>query len=93
MPVRDILLARNPVATVASFVLLMPIVAILLSAVLHETLSPALIWGGVLTLAGVGIITIRKIQKRLPMEADPALWVVRRTIIAPSHPVRPHDKR
>lgn len=74
MPVRDILLARNPVATVASFVLLMPIVAILLSAVLlHETLSPALIWGGVLTLAGVGIITIRKIQKRLPMEADPAL--------------------
>ncbi|MBI2234381.1 MAG: EamA family transporter [Micavibrio aeruginosavorus] len=68
------LLARNPVATVASFVLLMPIVAILLSAaLLHETLSPALIWGGILTLAGVGIITVRKIQKRLPMEADPAM--------------------
>ena len=68
------LLARNQVAAVASFILLMPIVALLLSAaVLHETLSPALIWGGILTLSGVGIITLRKIQKRLPIEADPAL--------------------
>lgn len=68
------LLSRNQVATVTSFVLLMPVVAILLSAViLGETLHTSLIWGGVLTLAGVGIITVRKIQKKMPIEADPVL--------------------
>jgi len=68
------LLARNAVATVTSFVLLMPLVAILLSwLVLDETLHPALIWGGFLTLAGVGIITLRRIQKRAPLHNDPML--------------------
>ena len=68
------LLSRNPVATVASFVLLMPIIAIFLSGImLGETMNPALAWGGTLTLAGVGIITIRKIQKHMPLPADPAV--------------------
>lgn len=66
------LLSRNPVATVASFVLLMPVVAILLSGlILGETLTPPLIWGGTLTIIGVAIITLRRIQKHMPLPADP----------------------
>lgn len=68
------LLSRNKVASVASFVLLMPVVAILLSAlILGETLHSSLIWGGALTLAGVGIITLRKVQKNQLVNPDPAL--------------------
>ncbi len=68
------LLSRNQVASVASFVLLMPVVAILLSAlILGETLHQSLLWGGGLTLAGVGIITLRKVQKKMPIETDPVL--------------------
>ncbi len=68
------LLSRNQVASVTSFVLLMPVVAILLSiALLGEEFHTSLLWGGVLTLAGVGIITLRKAQKKMPIEADPVL--------------------
>lgn len=68
------LLSRNKVASVASFVLLMPVVAILLSAiVLDESLPLSLVWGGALTLIGVGIITIRKAQKHAPIDADPVV--------------------
>lgn len=68
------LLSRNPVALVTSFVLLMPVVAIILSAlILGETLHASLLWGGGLTLLGVAIIMIRKFQKRLPVDGDPVV--------------------
>ncbi|HEY8190437.1 MAG TPA: DMT family transporter [Micavibrio sp.] len=68
------LLTRNKVATVASFVLLMPPLSILLCALfLGETIGLALVGGGALVLAGVAIITLRKAQKKQPIEADPAL--------------------
>ncbi len=67
------LLARNKVATVASFVLLMPVMSIFLSAVfLGEEIGLALIGGGMLTLAGVALVTLRRIKKQ-PVEADTML--------------------
>ena len=68
----QVLLSRNEVSKVTCFVLLMPVVAIALSILmLGETMHASLIWGGVLTIAGVGIITLRKIQKKIPIEVDP----------------------
>lgn len=68
------LLARNPVALVTSFILLMPIVAILLSVLmLGETMHPPLIWGGAMTLLGVAIIMLRKFQKKTPINTNPAV--------------------
>lgn len=66
------LLARNSVAKVTCFILLLPIVTIALSvALLDEEMHMSLIWGGLLTIIGVGIITVRKIQKKLPIQVDP----------------------
>lgn len=66
------LLARNEVAKVTCFILLMPVVAIILSAIiLNEAIHPVLILGGAMTLLGVGIVTLRKARKQQPVEADP----------------------
>jgi len=66
------LLARNSVTKVTCFILLLPIVTIALSVtMLGEQMNSSLLWGGVLTIIGVGIITIRKIQKKLPVQVDP----------------------
>lgn len=66
------LLARNSVTKVTCFILVLPIVTIALSvALLGEEMHMSLVWGGVLTVAGVGIITVRKIQKKLPVQVDP----------------------
>lgn len=66
------LLARNTVTKVTCFVLLLPIVTIALSVMLlDESMHASLIWGGLLTVIGVGIITIRKIQKKQPLPVDP----------------------
>ncbi|MCM2344563.1 MAG: EamA family transporter [Alphaproteobacteria bacterium] len=66
------LLARNAVAKVTCFILFLPLVTIALSVLLlGETLPASLLWGGALTVVGVGIITLRKIQKKLPVELDP----------------------
>ncbi|MDB5490260.1 MAG: protein of unknown function transrane [Micavibrio sp.] len=68
------LLARNEVAKIMSLVLLMPVAGILLSwALLHETLHPALIYGGLLTLVGVAIVTLRRMPKYQAVAADTAL--------------------
>lgn len=69
------LLSRNEVAKVSSLILLMPVAGILLSwAILHETLSQSLIWGGSLTLVGVIIVTMRKKMPRYQaVAADTAL--------------------
>ncbi|QQG36760.1 MAG: DMT family transporter [Micavibrio aeruginosavorus] len=67
------LLARNFITKVTCFILLLPVVTIALSvALLGEDMHISLIWGGLLTILGVGIITIRKTQKRQPVQVDPA---------------------
>ncbi len=66
------LLARNTVTKVTCFILLLPIVTIALSILLlGESMHASLIWGGLLTVIGVGIITLRKIQKKQPIPVDP----------------------
>ncbi|AEP08772.1 DMT family transporter [Micavibrio aeruginosavorus] len=68
------LLSRNEVAKVTCFILLMPVVAIILSAMmLGEHIDQSLVIGGALTLSGVGIIALRKAQKAQPIETDPVL--------------------
>lgn len=68
----QILLSRNAVANVTCFILLLPIVTIALSVwLLGESMHASLLWGGLLTIIGVGIITMRKIQKKLPMPVNP----------------------
>jgi O-acetylserine/cysteine efflux transporter len=58
------LLARNEVAKVTCFNLLTPPIAIAIAvAFLGTTLSPALILGTILTVAGVGVVVIRRVQK------------------------------
>ena len=60
------LLARNAVAKVTSFILLMPVVAIAFSAlILSENIDSSLIIGAALTISGVGIITLRRMQKHV----------------------------
>ncbi len=66
------LLARNTVTKVTCFILLLPIVTIIMSVLLlGETMHPSLVWGGLLTVVGVGIVTVRKIQKKTPLQVDP----------------------
>ncbi len=66
------LLSRNSVTKVTCFILLLPIVTIALSILmLGEQMHMSLLWGALLTIIGVGIITVRKIQKKIPVEVDP----------------------
>lgn len=69
------LLARNEVAKVSSLILLMPVAGIALSwLVLHETIHESLIYGGILTIIGVGIVTLRKMQRQQVIaNVDPAV--------------------
>lgn len=66
------LLARNTVAKVTCFILLLPIVTIALSVlILGEQMHMSLIGGAALTIIGISIITVRKIQKKIPIAIDP----------------------
>lgn len=59
------LLMRNPVYLVTSFSLLQPVFTVIFAhVILGETLPPTAMIGGAISLCGVGIITIRKIQKK-----------------------------
>lgn len=59
------LIVRNPVYLVTSFSLLQPIITVAFAHVLlGETLSPTAMIGGLISLLGVGIVTLRKIQKQ-----------------------------
>jgi O-acetylserine/cysteine efflux transporter len=58
------LLSRNEVAKVTCFNLLTPPIAIAIAvAFLGTTLNAALVWGTLLTLIGVGVVVIRRVQK------------------------------
>jgi len=59
------LLSRNPVQIVTAFSLLQPAIAVVAAhLLLDENLSVSSFVGGALAMTGVGIIVIRKIQKR-----------------------------
>lgn len=61
------LIARNPAQYVTPFLMLQPIVAIIGSYfLLQETLTQEVLIGGLIVLAGVGIINMQKIKKATP---------------------------
>jgi O-acetylserine/cysteine efflux transporter len=62
------LLQRYPVAIVSPFLLLAPVFGVVFAVIfLHDTLTPQMILGGLITLAGISIITLR--QKTQPASA------------------------
>lgn len=66
------LLAQHPVSQVAPWTLLMPVFGVVFAyLLLHEPITGPMVIGGLLTVAGVGIITIRRIQKGVPVPAEP----------------------
>jgi O-acetylserine/cysteine efflux transporter len=66
------LLADNPVSLVVPWTLLMPVFGVGFAALfLGDPITLPIILGGVLTIAGVGIITIRRIQKGVPPAPEP----------------------
>jgi O-acetylserine/cysteine efflux transporter len=61
------LLQRHPVATVAPLTLGAPVVAVLAASFFFGTvLTPLMIAGGMMTMVGVAIITLRSVRKPLP---------------------------
>ncbi len=65
------LLADHPVSQVAPWTLLMPVFGVVFAYfLLGEPITGPMVLGGLLTVAGVGIITVRRIQKGadLPVE-------------------------
>ncbi len=59
------LMARNAMSGLPNLTLLLPIFGVILAFIfLGESLSPAMLFGGLLTTCGVGIVMIRK-QKRI----------------------------
>lgn len=58
------LMHKGDVGKITSFTLLIPFFTLVLSYfMLGETLDPAMISGGLITMLGVGIITLRRLQK------------------------------
>jgi O-acetylserine/cysteine efflux transporter len=68
------LLQRYPVAVVAPFLLLGPVFGVVFAVIfLHDTLTLQMVVGGLITLAGVTIITLR--EKKPPIPALEGLTV------------------
>lgn len=60
------LLTRNDMTVLPNLILLMPFMGVIFAMlILGETLTTSMIFGGLLTTAGVGIILIRKSQKAI----------------------------
>lgn len=58
------LMHKGDVGKITSFTLLIPFFTLVLSYfILGETLDPAMVTGGLITMLGVGIITLRRVQK------------------------------
>lgn len=65
------LLAQYPVSQVAPWTLLMPVFGVIFAyLLLGEPITWPMVAGGLLTIAGVGIITVRRIQKGVPLPAE-----------------------
>lgn len=66
------LLANNPVSQVVPLTLLSPVFGVGFAALfLGDPITMPIVIGGLLTLAGVGIITVRRIQKKMPPAPEP----------------------
>lgn len=66
------LLADNPVSQVVPWTLLSPVFGVGFAAIfLGDPITLPIILGGLLTIAGVGIITVRRIQKQMPPVPEP----------------------
>lgn len=66
------LLADNPVSQVVPWTLLSPVFGVGFAALfLGDPVTLPIILGGLLTIAGVGIITVRRIQKKMPPVPEP----------------------
>lgn len=58
------LMARNPAQFVTPFLMLQPIFAVVGGYfILTEVLNANILWGGLITLLGIGVINFRKLQK------------------------------
>lgn len=65
------LLVKMPVSQIVPWTLLVPVFAVTSAIIfLDEKLTTTILLGGALTLVGVTIITFRKIQKSIPVEAE-----------------------
>lgn len=61
------LLADHPMSEIVPWTLLIPVAAVAMAVViLGEELTHAMIFGGTLTIIGVGIVTFRRIEKKYP---------------------------
>jgi O-acetylserine/cysteine efflux transporter len=67
------LIKRYPVSTVAPYYLLVPVLAVLIGVVFWgDVLTPELITGGLMVMAGVSIITFRSTHKKKIKATDDA---------------------
>jgi len=65
------LMVENPVSQIIPWTLLLPVFGVFFSSLfLNEPVTWTVITGGLLTIAGVGIITLRKIQKGKPPKVE-----------------------
>ncbi len=65
------LLAQYPVSQVAPWTLLMPVFGVIFAYLfIGEAITMPMIIGGILTVAGVGIITVRRIQKGIDVPVE-----------------------
>ena len=65
------LLAVNPVGTIVPFALLIPVFGVAASVLAFgDTITPELLIGGGITLAGVSIITARRLKKHQPIDIE-----------------------
>ncbi len=63
------LINRNAMSALPNLTLLIPIIGVVLAMLLlNETVTPTMIFGGLLTTAGVGIVMIRRQKKHLPID-------------------------
>jgi O-acetylserine/cysteine efflux transporter len=68
----SLLLQRHPVSSVVPLTLLSPVISVIASALYFGTpLTPLMIAGGVIVMAGVAIVTIRTAQSREEGERSP----------------------
>lgn len=66
------LLQRYPVAVVSPFMLLAPVFGVIFAVlILHDTLTVQMMVGGLITLAGISIITLRERRRTAPAMEEP----------------------
>lgn len=63
------LLARNPVSLLTPMILLLPVFTVTMGVLfLNEIITARILLGGLLVVSGVGIVIVRRVQKKQPLE-------------------------